>query len=94
MPALQVTPDSGGLWIQFYECEAYYWLFLDRFADAYETIDPAVAKRLKEEGEDYRKEILRAVDRTIALSPVVPVRDGTYHSVMQGEFATREVCDA
>ena len=24
-PALQVTPDSGGLWMQFYECEAYYW---------------------------------------------------------------------
>ena len=82
MPALQVTPDSGGLWMQFYECEAYYWLFLDRFANAYEIIDPAVAKRLKEEAEDYRKDILRAVDRTIALSPVVPIRNGTYHSVI------------
>ena len=26
-PALQATPDSGGLWMQFYECEAYYWVF-------------------------------------------------------------------
>jgi hypothetical protein len=82
MPALQVTPDSGGLWMQFYECEAYYWLFLDRFADAYATIDPVVAKGLKEEAENYRRDIHRAVDRTIALSPVVPVRDGTYHSVI------------
>jgi len=82
MPALQVTPDSGGLWMQFYECEAYYWLFLDRFADAYQTMDPVVAKRLKDEAEGYRKDILRAVERTIALSPVVPVRNGTYHSVI------------
>ena len=82
MPALQVTPDSGGLWMQFYECEAYYWLFLDRFADAYQIIDPQIAKLLKEEAEDYRRDLLRAVERTIALSPVVPVRDGTYHSVI------------
>jgi len=82
MPALQVTPDSGGLWMQFYECEAYYWLFLDRFANAYKTVDPVGAKRLQDEADDYRNDILRAVDRTIALSPVVPVRDGTYRSVI------------
>ena len=26
----QVTPDSGGLWMQFYECEAYYWASVSR----------------------------------------------------------------
>ena len=31
-PALQVTPDSGGLWMQFYECEAYYWPIISRLA--------------------------------------------------------------
>ena len=31
-PAQQVTPDSGGQLMQFYESEAYYWLAVQRFA--------------------------------------------------------------
>ena len=81
-PALQVTPDSGGLWMQFYECEAYYWVAVAHFAEALATIDPAEGARLKAEAEAYRKDLLAAVERTIALSPVVPVRDGTFHSVI------------
>jgi hypothetical protein len=81
-PAQQVTPDSGGLWMQFYECEAYYWAAVARFADALATIDPAEGAKLQAEAEAYRKDLLAAVERTIALSPVVPVRDGTYHSVI------------
>lgn len=81
-PALQVTPDSGGLWMQFYECEAYYWSAVAHFADALATIDPAEGARLRAEAEAYRKDLLAAVERSIALSPVVPVRDGTYHSII------------
>jgi hypothetical protein len=81
-PALQVTPDSGGLWMQFYECEAYYWVSVANFAEALATIDPAEGARLKAEAEAYRKDLLAAVERSIALSPVVPVRDGTFHSVI------------
>ncbi|MCR4414987.1 MAG: hypothetical protein NUV77_21420 [Thermoguttaceae bacterium] len=81
-PALQVTPDSGGLWMQFYEAEAYYWLAVRNFADALATIDPSEGARLQAEAEAYRKDLLAAVERSIALSPVVPVRDGTYHSVI------------
>lgn len=81
-PALQVTPDSGGLWMQFYEAEAYYWAAVAHFAEALATLDPAEGTRLMAEAESYRKDLLAAVDRTIALSPVVPVRDGTYHSVI------------
>ena len=81
-PAQQVTPDSGGLWMQFYECEAYYWVAVANFAEALATIDPAEGARLKAEAEAYRKDLLTAVERTIALSPVVPVRDGTFHSVI------------
>lgn len=32
------------------------------------------------EAEAYRKDLVAAVDRSIALTPVVPVRDGTYRS--------------
>lgn len=81
-PALQVTPDSGGLWMQFYECEAYYWVAVAHFADALATIDPTDGARLKTEAEAYRKDLLASVERSIALSPVVPVRDGTFHSVI------------
>ena len=81
-PALQVTPDSGGLWMQFYECEAYYWASISRLAAALSVIDPAGGAKLKAEAEAYRKDLRAAVERSIALSPVVPVRDGTFHSVV------------
>jgi hypothetical protein len=81
-PALQVTPDSGGLWMQFYECEAYYWTFISRLATTLNEIDPAGAAKLRAEAEAYRADLQRAVERSIALSPVVPVRDGTFHSVI------------
>ncbi|MHC4726071.1 MAG: hypothetical protein ACYS17_02495 [Planctomycetota bacterium] len=81
-PALQVTPDSGGLWMQFYECEAYYWVSVAHLAEALATIDPAEGARLMAEAEAYRKDLRAAVERSIALSPVVPVRDGTFHSVI------------
>jgi hypothetical protein len=81
-PALQVTPDSGGMWMQFYECEAYYWVSVAHFAEALATIDPQEGARLQAEAEGYRRDLRAAVERSIALSPVVPVRDGTFHSVI------------
>ena len=81
-PALQVTPDSGGLWMQFYEAEAYYWASLARLAATLSTIDPDGGAKLAAEAEAYRQDLRAAVDRSIALSPVVPVRDGTFHSVI------------
>jgi len=79
-PAHQVTPDSGGQLVQFYESEAYYWLAVRRFADILAQIDTAEGARLAAEAESYRKDLKAAVERSIALSPVVLVRDGTYRS--------------
>jgi len=81
-PALQVTPDSGGRWMQFYECEGYYWASVSRFAATLAVVDPEGGARLAAEAEAYRKDLRAAVERSIAVSPVVPVRDGTYHSVI------------
>jgi hypothetical protein len=81
-PALQVTPDSGGLWMQFYESEAYYWATVARFAATLTVIDPIEGARLAAEAEAYRQDLRAAVERSIALSPLVPVRDGTYRSVI------------
>lgn len=85
-PAMQMTPDAGGLFLQFYGHEAYYWVSVAHFAKALVTIDPEGGAKLMAEAEAYRKDLMTAVERTIALSPVVPVRDGMYHSVIP--FAT------
>jgi hypothetical protein len=79
-PAHQVTPDSGGQLMQFYESEGYYWLAVQRFARILSRIDPAEGARLADEADAYRADLKAAVERSIALSPVALVRDGTYRS--------------
>jgi len=79
-PAHVVTPDSLCMHMQFYETEAYYWLAVKLTAELLADVDPAAGARLLAEAEAYRKDLLAALDRSIALTPVVPVRDGTYHS--------------
>jgi len=79
-PPHQVTPDSGGQLMQFYESEAYYWLAVQNFADILTQIDHAEGARLAAEAKAYRKDLMAAVERSISLSPVTLVRDGTYRS--------------
>jgi len=79
-PAHVVTPDSFRMHMQFYESEAYYWLAVRKMADLLARIDPAGGAALEAEAEAYRKDIVAAVVRSIELSPVVAVRDGTYRS--------------
>jgi hypothetical protein len=79
-PAHVVTPDSLCMHMQFYETEAYYWLGVKAMADMLARLDPAAGARLALEAEAYRKDLVAAIDRSIALTPVVAVRDGIYHS--------------
>ena len=79
-PAHVVTPDSLSMHMQFYETEAYYWLAVKSMAEMLARLDPAEGARLAAETEAYRQDLVAAIDRSIALTPVVPVRDGTYHS--------------
>ena len=68
--------------MQFYEAEAYYWASLARLAATLSVIDPDGGGKLAAEAEAYRQDLRAAVERSIAISPVVPVRDGTFHSVI------------
>jgi hypothetical protein len=79
-PALQLTPDAQGIFAQFYASEAFYWLAVRGLADVLADVDPAEAARLSAEADAYRQDILAAVERSILLSPVIPVRDGTYRT--------------
>jgi hypothetical protein len=79
-PAHVVTPDSLSMHMQFYESEAYYWLAVKSMAELLARLDPAEGARLAAEAEAYRKDLVAAIDRSITLTPVIQVRDGTYHS--------------
>lgn len=79
-PAQVVTPDSMSMHMQFYETEAYYWLAVARTAELLALVDPAAGAKLAAEAEAYRRDLLAAVDLSITRTPVVAVRDGTYHS--------------
>ena len=79
-PAHVVTPDSERMHMQFYESEAYDWLAVQGMAELLARIDPKEGARMAAEAEAYRQDLLTALDRSIALTPVVPVRDGTYRS--------------
>jgi hypothetical protein len=79
-PAHVVTPDSACMHMQFYETEAYYWLAVKGMAEVLSLIDPEGGARMAAEAEAYRKDLLAAIDRSITLAPLVPVRDGTYRS--------------
>ena len=79
-PAHVVTPDSHCMHMQFYESEAYYWLAVKRMAELLALVDPPEGARLAAEADAYRKDLVAAIDRSITLTPVVAVRDGTYRS--------------
>ncbi len=79
-PAHVVTPDSMCMHMQYYESEAYYWLAVHRMAELLALVEPEERRRMSIEAEAYRRDLMAAIDRSIALTPVVPVRDGTYRS--------------
>ena len=81
-PAHVVTPDSEGMHMSFYESEAYYGLAVKRLAEVLAQVAPTEAARLAAEAEAYRKDLLAAIDRSFARTPVVAVRDGTYRSFL------------
>jgi hypothetical protein len=80
LPPHQVTPDSGGMLMQFYESEAYYWLAVKGLAEVLSLVNEKESAKLAAQAELYRKDLLAAVERSIMLTPVVRVRDGTYRS--------------
>ena len=80
-PAHVVTPDSMSMHMQFYESEAYYWLAVKRMAEMLAR-DRSGRRRAawRPRPRPIARTCVAAIDRSIALTPVVPVRDGTYRS--------------
>ena len=62
----------------WYAVNAYAYRGLRAAAVAVSEVDPAGGGRLMKEAVNYREDIRRAALRSMALAPVVPLRDGTY----------------
>jgi hypothetical protein len=69
-------------WRVWYETNANYWLGLSRYAEAIADLDPEAGRKYEAEAKAYAEDILAAVEKSFALSPVVRVRDGTYRSFL------------
>lgn len=67
-------------WRWYYPDNAFALQGLQRFADALKEFDAEAGYKYGNEADAFRKDILRAVDREAALSPVRLQRDGTYCS--------------
>ena len=76
-------------WKWYVNIEAWYVQGLRRFAEAMAEIDPDAAGRYIAESEQYRQALRKAVDRAVALAPVMKVRNGTYRSYIPPIFYIR-----
>jgi hypothetical protein len=65
-------------WRSLYQTNVFYWRGLASAARAIADVDPGEGARFLDEAEQYRQSIVKAVDRSVLLSPVVRVADGAY----------------
>jgi hypothetical protein len=68
------------LWLWYLCSDGQALRALQQWSDALEEVDPAAAKRYRDEAEAYRRDLAAAVEREMALSPVRPTRDGAYRT--------------
>ncbi len=62
----------------FFGLNAWYYAGLKQVAEVLAERSPGKQSALLEEAERFRRDIRKAADRSMALSPVVKVGDGTY----------------
>lgn len=61
-----------------YMLNGYAYLGVKRVAEIYRELDPDLSKRLADEAEAWRRDILASFRHSIAYAPVVPLGDGTW----------------
>lgn len=73
---------DSSVWRSWYESNATYCRALERHAEVIAEIDSEAGRRYAEEARSYRNDLLAAVEKSLTLSPVIRVRDGTYRSFL------------
>ena len=69
-------------WRPWYESNANYWFGLSRYAEVIADLDAEISRKYTAEAQAYAQDILAAVEKSLVLSPVVRVGDGTYRSFL------------
>ena len=65
-------------YLYFYATDAYYYLGMKQAALALARAEHGQARRLAREAEDFAQDIRRSVAESVATSPVVRLKDGTF----------------
>ncbi|HUT00808.1 MAG TPA: hypothetical protein VM031_00015 [Phycisphaerae bacterium] len=73
----------------FYVADASAYRSLALLAEVIAEVDPRAGKELAAEVQRYRKDILRVVEESLVLSPVIKTRDGTFRSFLPQGFQDR-----
>jgi hypothetical protein len=76
LPAGQLEDNEE--WQYWFAVNAYAYRGLRAAADAIIEVDPQESAHLRNEAERYRQDLRAAVFRSMAASPVAPLRDGTW----------------
>lgn len=87
LPAGQLEDNEE--WHYWFAVNAWAHKGLKTFARALEEVDPPQSRRLAQEAAVYREDIRRAVFRSMAATPVAPLRDGTWIPVIPPRTSLR-----
>jgi len=80
-----------------YVHDAFTWEGLAGVANLASVADPEHGRAMQQEVGEYRRDIRRAANRSVALTPVIQVEDGTYRRYMpagpymRGRFAVKPI---
>jgi hypothetical protein len=80
-------------WRSLYQTSLFYWRGLRTAAEALQDIDPSLGKKFLQQAGEFRASIQRAVNRSVAQSPVIRVSDGTYRRYIPPQPYLRGMCD-
>ncbi|MCL5099359.1 MAG: hypothetical protein M1608_17860 [Candidatus Omnitrophica bacterium] len=80
-------------WRSLYQTNVFYWRGLKTVATAIADVDPAAGARFWDDAEQYRRAIIKAVDRSILLAPVDKARDGSCRRYIPPQPYLRGLCD-
>ena len=81
-------------WRSLYQTSVFYWRGLSAAAEAIGDVEPETGRRLRGQAEDFRRAIEKAVQRSVVLTPVIRVADGSYRRYIPPHPYLRGLCDA
>jgi hypothetical protein len=80
-------------WRSLYQTSVFFWRGLKSAAEALREIEPETGDRFGQQAEDFRRAILQAADRSVTLTPVIRVSDGTYRRYIPPQPYLRGLCE-